>query len=149
MRIALFVGAMFALSVAGFAQTAGQITGQVTDSSDATVVGAIVTVTNSKTNVARTTKTNTAGDYTFPAIPPGGYNVKAAMPGFQVEIREGVELQVEQVARIDFHLQIGAVTQTLQVSGGTPLLNTETATVGTVIDNNRIVNLPLNGRSFT
>jgi len=149
MRIAFFFGAMFVLSVAGFAQTAGQITGQVTDASDATVVGAIVTVTNPQTNVARKTTTNSAGDYTFPAIPPGVYNVKAEMQGFQVEIREGVELQVEQVARIDFHLQIGSVTQTLQVSGGAPLLTTESATVGTVIDNDRIVNLPLNGRSFT
>src|ERR1700688_1533419 len=149
MRIAFFVGATFVLSVAGFAQTAGQITGQVTDASDATVVGAIVTVTNSQTNVARKTTTNSAGDYTFPAIPPGVYNVKAEMQGFQVEIRQGVELQVEQIARIDFHLQVGAVTQTVEVSGGAPLLNTETATVGTVIDNNRIVNLPLNGRSFT
>src|ERR1700686_5818244 len=149
MRIAFFVGAMFVLSVTGFAQTAGQITGQVTDASNAIVVGATVTVTNSQTNVARTTTTNSAGDYTFPAIPPGVYNVKAEMQGFQVEIRVGVELQVEQVARIDFHLQIGAVTQTVEVSGGAPLLNTETATVGTVIDNNRIVNLPLNGRSFT
>src|ERR1039457_2102551 len=149
MRAISVLGAVFALSFPSFAQTAGQITGQVKDASDATVVGAIITITNSQTNVGRKTTTNSAGDYTFPAIPPGVYNVKAEMPGFQVEIREGVELQVEQVARIDFHLQIGAVTQTLQVSGGAPLLNTETATVGTVIDNNRIVNLPLNGRSFT
>ena len=112
MRIAFFVGATFVLSVAGFAQTAGQITGQVTDTSNATVLGAIVTITNSQTNVARKTTTNSAGDYTFPAIPPGVYNVKAEMQGFQVEIRQGVELQVEQVARIDFHLQVGAVTQT-------------------------------------
>ncbi len=74
-------------------------------------MGATVTVTNSQTNVARTTTTNSAGDYTFPAIPPGVYNVKAEMPGFKGEVREGVELQVEQIARIDFHLQIGAVTK--------------------------------------
>src|SRR3984957_6155106 len=149
MRIAFFVGAMFVLSVAGFAQTAGQITGQVTDASDATVVGAIVTITNSQTNVARKTTTNSAGDYTFPAIPPGVYNVKAEMPGFKGEVREGMQLEVEQIARIDFHLQVGAVTDTVEVTGGAPLLTTESATVGTVIDNNRIVSLPLNGRSFT
>jgi len=149
MRVAFFVGAMFVLSVAGFAQTAGQITGQVTDSSDAIVVGATVTVTNSQTNVARTTTTNSAGDYTFPAIPPGVYNVKAEMPGFKGEVRDGMELQVEQIARIDFHLQVGAVADTVEVTGGAPLLTTESATVGTVIDNDRIVNLPLNGRSFT
>src|SRR6202162_5212933 len=149
MRIAFFVGAMFVLSVAGFAQTAGQITGQVTDASDAIVVGATVTVTNPQTNVARTTTTNSAGNYTFPAIPPGIYNVKAETQGFKGEVREGVELEVEQIARIDFHLQVGAVTDTVEVSGGPPLLTTESATVGTVIDNDRIVGLPLNGRSFT
>src|SRR5579864_7458148 len=149
MRIAFFAGAMFILTVAGFAQTAGQITGQVTDSSDATVVGAKLTVTNSQTNVVRTTATNSAGDYTFPAVPPGVYNVKTEMPGFKGEVRESVELQVEQIARIDFHLQVGAVADTVEVTGGAPLLTTESATVGTVIDNDRIVNLPLNGRSFT
>lgn len=140
---------MFVLSVAAFAQTAGQITGQVTDTSDAIVVGATVTVTNSRTNVVRTITTNSAGDYTFPTIPPGVYNVRAEMPGFKSEIRENVELQVEQIARIDFHLQVGAVSDTVEVTSGAPLLTTESATVGTVIDNDRIVNLPLNGRSFT
>src|SRR5579864_3279898 len=81
MRVAFLVGAIFALSVAAFAQTAGQITGQVTDTSDAIVVGATVTVTNSQTNVVRTITTNSAGDYTFSAIPPGVYNVKTEMPG--------------------------------------------------------------------
>src|SRR5579862_1154287 len=103
MRINVVFGAMFVLCVAGLAQTAGQITGQVTDSSDATVVGAVVTVTNSQTNVVRSTTTNSAGDYTFPAIPPGVYNVKAEVQGFKSEAREGVQLEVEQVARIDFH----------------------------------------------
>src|SRR6202140_3220429 len=149
MRIAFFVGAMFVLSVTGFAQTAGQITGQVTDASDAIVVGATVTVTNSQTNVARTITTNSAGDYTFPAIPPGVYNVKAEMQGFQVEIRQGVELQVEQVARIDFHLQVGAVSQTVEVAGGAPLLHNENPTVGKIIEKKPNVNLPPNGGGFT
>src|SRR5579864_1343077 len=149
MRLVFSVGAMFVLNVAGFAQTAGQITGQVTDTSDAIVVGATLTVTNSQTNVVRTTTTNSAGDYTFPAVPPGVYNVKTEMPGFKGEVRESVELQVEQIARIDFHLQVGAVTETIEVTGGAPLLTTESATVGTVIDHDRIVNMPLNGRSFT
>src|SRR5580704_13882367 len=149
MRVAFFIGAMFVLSVAGFAQTAGQITGQVTDSSDAIVVGATVTVTNSQTNVARKTTTNSAGNYTFPAMPPGVYNVKAETRGFKGEAHEGVVLEVEQIARIDFHLQVGAVTETVEVTGGAPLLTTESSTVGTVIDNDRIVGLPLNGRSFT
>src|SRR5258708_15887379 len=140
---------MLALSFAGFAQTVGQVTGVVTDPSGSIVVGATVTITNSQTNATRTTTTNNAGDYAFPALLPGVYNVKAEMQGFEGEVRKGVELHVEQIARIDFHLKIGAVAQTVEVTGGAPLLTTESATVGTVIDNARIVGLPLNGRSFT
>jgi hypothetical protein len=149
MRVTYLVAAMLALSFSAYAQTVGQVTGVVTDPSGSVVVGATVIVTNSQTNVARTTNTNSAGNYTFAALQPGTYSVKAEMQGFQGEVREGVELQVEQIARIDFHLRVGAVTETVEVAGGAPLLSTESATVGTVIDNNRIVELPLNGRSFT
>ena len=149
LRLLWALGAMLVLSLPGFAQTVGQVTGEVTDPSGAIVVGATVTITSSQTNLARTTTTNSAGDYSFPALLPGIYNLKAEMHGFQNEIHEGVDLQVEQIARIDFHLEVGAVTQTVEVAGGAPLLTTESATVGTVIDRDRIDDLPLNGRSFT
>lgn len=149
MRVIYTLGVMLALSISGFAQTGGQVTGLVTDPSGSIIAGATITITNSQTNVTRTTTTNSAGDYAFPALLPGVYNMKAEMQGFRGEVREGVELQVEQIARIDFHLQLGAVTQTVEVAGGAPLLTTESATVGTVIDNNRMEELPLNGRSFT
>jgi hypothetical protein len=131
-----------------FGQTFGEITGVVTDSSGGLVVGATVTVTNPETGVTRNATTNTAGNYTFPALLPGIYNVKSEMQGFQAEIRNGVELQVQQVARIDFQLKVGSMAETIEVTGGAPLLNTENATVGTVIENKRIVDLPLNGRNF-
>src|SRR5260370_8076053 len=140
---------MLALSFAGFAQTVGQVRGVVTDSRGSIVVGATVTITNFLTEATRTTTTDNAVDYAFPALLPGVYNVKAEMQGFQGEVRKGVELHVEQIARIDFHLKIGAVAQTVEVTGGAPLLTTESTTVGTVIDNDRIVGLPLNGPSFT
>ena len=149
MRLACVLGVVFALSSPGFSQTVGQVTGLVTDPSGSIVVGAKVTVTNSQTNVSRETATNSAGNYAFPALQPGLYDVRVEMRGFEGEVRKDVELQVEQTARIDFHLQIGAVNQTVEVPGGAPLLTTESATVGTVIDNDRIVGLPLNGRSFT
>src|SRR6266404_9783168 len=91
-----------ALSLSGFAQTVGQVTGFVTDPSGSVVVGATVSITNLQTNVARATTTNSAGNYAFPALPPGAYNVKAEMRGFRSQVREAVELQVEQIARIDF-----------------------------------------------
>src|ERR1022692_3308433 len=149
MRATLVLAAVFVLSFPSFAQTVGQVTGLVTDPSGGVIVGATVTITNSQTDVSRKTTSNSAGNYAFPALQPAVYNVKAEKQGFKGEAREGVELQVEQIARIDFRLQIGATSQTVEVSGGAPLLNTESATVGTVIDNDRIVGLPLNGRSFT
>jgi hypothetical protein len=131
-----------------FGQTFGEITGVVTDPAGGVVVGAAVTVTNSETNLARAATTNNAGNYTFPSLLPGIYSVKAEMQGFQGEVRNGVELQVQQVARIDFQLRVGSLTETVEVTGGAPLLATENATVGTVIENRRIVDLPLNGRNF-
>lgn len=132
----------------GWAQTQGQITGVVTDPSGSIVLGATVTVTNPETGFERRAITNNAGNYVFPALLPGLYNVKVEMQGFQTEVRNGVELQVNQVARIDFHLNVGRVAETIEVSGGAPLLTTESATIGTVIENRRIVELPLNGRNF-
>src|SRR5438105_11576791 len=131
-----------------FGQTFGEITGVVTDPAGALVVGAALTVSNPATNLTRTATTNNAGNYTFPSLLPGVYSVKAEMAGFQGEIRGGVELQVQQVARIDFQLKVGSLTETVEVIVGAPLLNTENATVGTVIENRRIVDLPLNGRNF-
>ncbi len=147
MRTKLLAFVIFA-ALPCFGQTFGEITGVVTDPSGALVVGAAVTVSNPATNLTRTATTNNAGNYTFPSLLPGVYSVKAEMQGFQGEIRGGVELQVQQVARIDFQLKVGSLTETVEVISGAPLLNTENATVGTVIENRRIVDLPLNGRNF-
>jgi hypothetical protein len=129
-------------------QTVGEITGVVTDSSGGIIAGATVTVTNPQTNFTRAVTTNTAGNYNFPALQPGVYNVRAELQGFQAEVRSGVELQVQQTARIDFQLRVGGVAETVEVAGGAPLLNTENASLGTVVDGQRIVDLPLNGRNF-
>src|SRR5712691_9747412 len=144
--VVVFFAGLATLPCSG--QTFGEITGVVTDPGGGVVVGAAVTVTNPQTNLARTATTNGAGNYTFPSLLPGVYNVKAEMQGFQGEIRNGIELQVEQVARIDFQLRVGSLTETVEVTGGAPLLATENAAVGTVIENRRIVDLPLNGRNF-
>src|SRR5438477_8337141 len=136
------------LALPALGQTFGEITGVVTDPSGAVVARAAVTVTNPATNFTRRVTTNVSGNYSFPALLPGTYNVRAETQGFQAEVRTRVELQVQQTARIDFQLRIGAVSETVEVTGGAPLLNTENASVGTVIDNQRIVDLPLNGRNF-
>lgn len=116
LRAGLLLGALFIVAPFSWAQTQGQITGEVTDSTGAVVIGATVTVVNPQTNFTRQLQTNSAGNYTFPALLPGVYNVKAEMAGFQTEVRNGVELQVEQVARIDFQLSVGGVAETIEVA---------------------------------
>ena len=138
----------FAFCAMLHAQTQGQITGVVTDASGAVIVGATVTVTNQATNVTQRVATNGSGVYSFPALFPGTYQLKAEMQGFQSMVRGGVALEVQQVVRIDFHMAVGQATEVVNVSGAQALLNTENATVGTVIDTQRIVDLPLNGRDF-
>jgi hypothetical protein len=140
--------AVLAFATPSFGQTFGQITGLVTDSSGGVLVGAAVTVTNPQTSFTRTENTNSSGLYTFPNLLPGLYDIKVAAQGFQGVFRKDVELQVEQVARLDFQLQVGAVAEAVEVTTGAPLLNTEDAAIGTVIENQRIVDLPLNGRNF-
>ena len=128
-----------AAATPSFCQTFGQITGLVTDATGGVVANASVTVTNPETNFTQTENTNASGVYTFPNLLPGVYNVRVENQGFQSAIRSGVELQVQQTGRFDFKLEVGAVSQVVEVTGGAPLLNTEDAAVGTVIDNQRIV----------
>jgi hypothetical protein len=131
-----------------FAQTSGEITGDVRDQSGAAIPNVPVTATNSATNVSRATSTNDAGIYSFPNLIPGIYQVKVAAPGFEPFVKTNIQLQVQQTARVDFNLSLGQASQTIDVSASGQLLTTENATVGTVIEEKRITELPLNGRSF-
>src|SRR5438067_7041836 len=130
------------------AQTDGSISGVIRDASGAVIPGAMVTVTNPATNFVRAAISNEAGVYNFPVLQPGVYNIKVELPGFRTITQNDVELQIQQSARLDFTLQVGEVSQTVEVSGTAALIATENATVGTVIENRRIVDMPLNGRNF-
>ncbi len=129
-------------------QTFGSIGGEARDSSGAVVAGATVTAVNAGTNAARTVATNEAGVYSFPSLPPGIYTLKVEKSGFKTVVRNQIELQVQLAARVDFDLQIGQVNETVEVSAAAALLVTDNGTVGTVIENKRIVELPLNGRNY-
>jgi hypothetical protein len=139
---------LLVLSAAAYAQTLATVTGEVRDGSGAVVTGAEISVRNTETNIVRSVVTNEEGLFTVPALNPGLYEIKAARSGFKTASRTGIELQVQQTARVDFVLDVGQVTETVEVSGGAPLLATENATVGTVIERQRITDLPLNGRNF-
>jgi carboxypeptidase family protein len=148
MRLLVLAFALcFTVGVAS-AQTFGEITGEVKDQSGALIPGAPVTATNTATNALRSTVTNESGIYGFPALVPGTYSVRVEFAGFQPVVRNNIELQVQQVARVDFTLVVGATTETVQVNEFSQLLTTESATVGTVITEKTIVDLPLNGRNF-
>ncbi len=146
--VLLIFGLALATFGGAYAQTVGEITGEVRDQSGANAPNAAVTATNAETNVSRSTVTNSVGVYSFPGLTPGIYNVKASVPGFQTVVKSNIQLQVQQTARVDFELSVGQSTQTIEVAATGALLNTEDATVGTVIEQRRIVDLPLNGRNF-
>ena len=102
----LGLGLLLSSAVPSSAQTFGQIAGAVTDASGAVLVGASVTVTNTQTNAVREAQTNSSGSYVFPNLLPGVYSVKVDLQGFQSTVRTGVELQVQQTARLDFSLEL-------------------------------------------
>ncbi|MBI2686893.1 MAG: TonB-dependent receptor [Acidobacteria bacterium] len=129
-------------------QTFGEITGEVRDTSGAIVPGVTVTITNTATNAVRSAASNDAGVYSFPSLPPGTYNLRAEKQGFKAASVKQVEVQVQQTVRLDLDMAVGAVSETIEVSGTVTLLTTENATLGTVVENKRIVELPLNGRNY-
>jgi hypothetical protein len=130
-----------------YAQTAS-LTGTVTDSIGAVLPGATITITQVQTNFSRTFTTDERGDYRVSLLPPGRYRIEAALPGFKTAIKENIVLSVDDLLRVDFTLPVGEVTEKLLVETTTPIVQSETSSVGTVIDNRKVVELPLNGRQF-
>lgn len=132
-----------------FAQsTTGTVLGTVKDQSGAVLPGVEITLLNLSTNQSRTTLTSERGDYTIPQIPIGAYSVTATMPGFKTEVRQRIEIQVDQRARIDFVLEVGQVSEKVLVTEEAPLVQVTSASLGSVVDNQKIQQLPLNSRDF-
>jgi hypothetical protein len=131
-----------------FAQTSAGLKGVVTDSTGALVPNAEIVVTNLNTGARRQTITNETGAYEIPLLQPGHYTVSGRKPGFKQAVREGVELELNQVAQIDFTLMAGEVNETVQVEASSPVLEANTSSVGQVIETRAVSDLPLNGRNF-
>lgn len=131
-----------------FAQTYGELAGTVTDQSGATLANVRVVLTNLATGRARDVRSTDAGVYSAPFLAPGRYDILAELAGFKSVLRRGVEVQVDVKVRADLAMEIGAVSETVEVTASAPLLNSENAAVGTVIENRRILELPLNGRNW-
>ena len=148
MKTKLFIAALTLFSLPLFSQTLGEITGQITDASGGIVPGATITVTNTATNAVRTAISTDAGDYAFPSLAPGVYTMRIEKVGFKTSTSRDVQVQVQQTVRLDFSMAVGQVSESIEVSAQATQLQAENATLGTVIENKRIVELPLNGRNY-
>ncbi|HVW86405.1 MAG TPA: TonB-dependent receptor, partial [Bryobacteraceae bacterium] len=127
----------------------GSILGVLKDSSGAVIPQAHVTVTNEGTGAAQTATTNESGAYVVTPLRIGTYTVEVAHPGFQGQRRSGLQLNIQQQLVVDFTLAVGDVANTVDVTAEAPLLQTESGSVGQVIQQQAINNLPLNGRNYT
>ena len=127
--------------------TFGSITGTVTDATGAAVPVVQVTLTNAGTGATQTVTTGADGLFAFVNLNPGEYRIDAEKASFKHLKREHINIEVQQSARIDVSMQVGAVNQTVEVTGETPLLQTTTTSLGQVIDETQVDQLPLNGRN--
>ncbi len=149
--LSLVVSLFVFLSISIFVQgqsTYGSITGSVTDPTGAAVTDARVTLTNLGTAEKRTQPTGADGLYSFVNLIPGNYRVEAEKPGFKRVTQEPVVVQVQQNSKIDLALPVGQATETVEVTSETPLLQSETSSLGQVVEQRKANELPLNGRNI-
>lgn len=145
--LAILLSALMAAVPAAAQYTTASLGGRVVDPSGAAVPGASVTVENTETGLKRSAETGAGGNYLFPALPVGDYQVTVTKSGFQTYIRKGIVLTVDQAATLAVALKIGATTEHVSVTGNVPLVTTSSATIGQLVNQRSIVNLPLNGRT--
>ena len=141
---------LLVLSTGLSAQTAtAELVGTVADSSGAGIPKAKVTITNSSTNqVIRDIECDSTGAYIATLIPPGDYTISVEAAGFRKLVQTGIKLETNQRARIDLALQVGQVSETVEVSAATPMLESQSSSLGAVIGQKFVSELPLNGRNF-
>jgi Carboxypeptidase regulatory-like domain len=152
MRLLVYVTAVLLMfSIAGFAQTVAvsQISGTVRDQSGALLPGVEVRVTQVETGAMRSALTNETGSYTIPNLSVGSYRLEASLQGFSTYVQTGIVLQVNSNPTIPIVLQVGQVSQTIEIEANAALVETHSNGVGQVIDQQRVVELPLNGRVAT
>src|SRR5436189_5856893 len=133
----------------GQAGATAQISGTVKDQSGAVLPGAEVTLTQTETGLTRNAVTNETGSYTLTNLPIGPYRLEASLPGFRTYVQNGIVLQVNSNPVINATLEVGQVSETVEVQANAALVETRNTAVGQVIENQRILELPLNGRQVT
>src|SRR5215831_8023858 len=136
------------LSIRAFAQQiTGSITGAVTDPSGAAIAGANVTLTNTGTGAAQSMTSDSSGDFRFLLLPPGIYALEVTRSGFKTSRRDGIVVEADRSMAVPVVLSVGQVNETVVVTGGSPLLEPNTSDLGTTVDAQKIVELPLNARN--
>jgi len=145
----VLLGLVAAAPVSAQAVAGSQLSGVVRDSSNAAIPGAEVTVTKTDTGMTRTVFTPQDGAYAFPNLPVGPYQLKVVLQGFNTYVREGIILEVGTNPEINVTLTVGAVSEQITVTASSPLVETRNTGVGQVIDNQRLMEMPLNGRAST
>jgi len=145
----LLVALLVVSSVPAFGQIdRGAIVGRIVDQTGAVVPKAVVTITNKATGVVVTPSVDSSGEYQVETLIPGKYSVRVSADGFESILRDDIEIHVQDRLSLDFTLQVGSVKQEITITGGEPILQTETADVGNVVNEQRINELPLNGRRY-
>lgn len=148
-RIGVVLTVGILLSSVAWAQATAEISGRVTDQSGAVLPGVEVSVTQTETGAARGAVTNEAGAYNLTNLPIGPYRLEVSLPGFRTYVQTGIVLQVGDSAAINAVLEVGQVSETVEVQANAALVETRTTSVSQVIDNVRVLELPLNGRQVT
>ncbi|MGH9723172.1 MAG: carboxypeptidase regulatory-like domain-containing protein, partial [Bryobacteraceae bacterium] len=148
MRIKWIAGCLAGCAMLWGQSELASLSGTVTDSTGAVVPQSLVTIVNEDTNQSVAATTNTNGRYAISSVRPGAYRVTAESKGFRKSVTTGVTLQVNQQARLDITLNVGEVSEQVTVTGETALLESESSGRGSVIDQRKMVELPLNGRDY-
>src|SRR5207249_331174 len=146
---AIVAGLLFCIGLYAQGGAVAQISGTVKDQSGAVLPGVEVTLTQTARSATRMTVTNETGSYAIPNLPVGPYKLEASLPGFVTFVQTGIVLQVNSNPAINIVLQIGQVSQTLEIQADVAMVETRSTGVGQVIDNQRVLEMPLNGRNLT
>ena len=150
----VWVFAILAIGILGtgqaYAQVAGAtLTGTVADASGSAIPKAQLTITDVSTGVARDAETDNAGFYSAPNLLPGTYEVKVTVPGFSVSVQRGITLTVGAQRVLNISMQVGQITQTIQITGEAPDIQLASSAISDTVDSTTVRELPLNGRSWT
>jgi hypothetical protein len=146
--VVLVLVALCAPSIIQAQTDTASITGVVTDPSGGVIANAPVKLVNRDTNIGSPSTTNESGQYFVSGLRPGAYTISVTQTGFKQSVREGVVLQVNQTTRIDLALAVGQTSEVVDVSAEAPLIETETSDRGIVVDSQKMLELPLNGRDY-